>query len=54
MPLYIWKNHKEKMFCPYGFGHVFCPLRVFSKYIDKQINIYIYITGHAGRFAGVV
>ena len=40
------------MFCPYGFGHVFCPLRVFSKYIDKQINIYI--TGHAGRFAGVV
>ena len=48
------ENHKEKMFCPYGFGHVFCPLRVFSKYIDKQINIYIYITGHAGRFAGVV
>ena len=23
------QNHKDKMFCPYGFGHVFCPSRFF-------------------------
>ena len=26
------ENHKDKIFCPYGFGHFFCPLRVISKY----------------------
>ena len=31
--IYIYlENHKDKIFCPYGFGHFFCPLRVFSKY----------------------
>ena len=30
--IYIYihlENHKDKSFCPYGFGHFFCPLRVF-------------------------
>ena len=28
--IYIYlENHKDKIFCPYGFGHVFCPLRIF-------------------------
>ena len=30
--LWYLENHKDKIFCPYGFGHFFCPLRVFSKY----------------------
>ena len=28
--IYIYlENHKDKIFCPYGFGHFFCPLRFF-------------------------
>ena len=27
--IYILENHKDKIFCPYGFGHFFCPLRFF-------------------------
>ena len=31
--IYIYlENHKDNFFCPYGFGHFFCPFRVFSKY----------------------
>ena len=31
--IHTWKtikNHKDTIFCPYGFGHYFCPLRFFS------------------------
>ena len=31
-PLHIYiylQNHKDNFFCPYGFGHFFCPLRFF-------------------------
>ena len=28
--IYIYlENHKNNFFCPYGFGHFFCPLRFF-------------------------
>ena len=45
--IYIYlENHKDKIFCPYGFGHVFCPLRIFSKYghvrlqtLYSQVNL---------------
>jgi hypothetical protein len=26
------ESHKDKMFCPYGFGLFFCPLRFLAKY----------------------
>ena len=32
------ENHKDKIFCPHGFGHFFCPLHVFFKYDHVRLQ----------------
>ena len=51
MPLYIWKTIKTKCSVRTGLDMFFVRYVFFP---NTCINRYIYITGHAGRFAGVV
>ena len=53
MPLYIWKTIKTKCSVRTGLDMFFVRY-VFFPNTCINIEIYIYITGHAGRFAGVV
>ena len=38
------QNHKDKMFCPYGFGHVFLPVTVLARYGHVRLQT-LYFTG---------